>query len=158
MIFVTMGTQIPFDRFLRMLDEIAPLMNGEEIVAQTITDKYVPRNFKPTGFIAPDDFNSYVNRARIIVSHAGMGSIISALEAGKPIVVVPRIAALGEHRNEHQLATADALEKLGYIHVARNTEQLRELLCNGTTGTLRQINKYAPPEFVNAILAKINKD
>lgn len=155
MIFVTMGTQIPFDRFLRMLDEVAPLMNGEKIVAQTITDKYIPQNFKTVGFIAPDAFNDYISRARIIVSHAGMGSIISALDAGKPIVVVPRIAALGEHRNEHQLATADALEKLGYIHVARNTDELRKILCDNNIETLRKIDRYAPQDFVNAILAKI---
>lgn len=150
-----MGTQIPFDRFLRMMDEVAPLMNGEEIVAQIIADKYKPVNFKTVGFIAPDDFDDYVRRARLIVSHAGMGSIISALDAGKPIVVVPRIAKLGEHRNEHQLATADALEKLGYIHVARNTDELRTLLCNDKLETLRHTDKYAPQEFVDAILAKI---
>lgn len=155
MIFVTMGTQIPFDRFLRMFDEVVPDLGEEEVIAQTISDKYTPSNFSTTGLIAPDVFANYIERARVIVSHAGMGSIISALSARKPIIIVPRIAALGEHRNEHQLATAEHLEKLGYVHVARDADTLRHLLLDKDIAPLRQIENYAPQSLVNAILDKI---
>lgn len=53
-----------------------------------------------------DEFDKLCHDARLIVAHAGMGTIISAMTKGKPIIVFPRIAALGEHRNEHQLATS----------------------------------------------------
>ena len=56
MIFVTVGTQIPFDRLIRMVDEIAPQLNGEEIIAQSCNGDYVPVNFKTEQFIPPARF------------------------------------------------------------------------------------------------------
>ena len=43
---------------------------------------------------------------QVVIAHDEMGSIITALEMGKPIVVMPRRAELGEHRNDHQVAAA----------------------------------------------------
>ena len=62
----------------------------------------------------------------MIVAHAGMGTIISAMQHQKPIIIFPRIAALGEHRNEHQMATAKKMKELGYVHVAFNEKELKE--------------------------------
>lgn len=150
MIFATMGTQIPFDRFLRMLDQVAPLLNGEQIIAQTISGTYKPTNFETVGLIGPELFNRYISSARVIVAHAGMGTIISALTAHKPIVVVPRIAAQGEHRNEHQLATARRLSEMGLIHVAENATALLDFL-NSDPTSLRTIAATAPKEMVETI-------
>ena len=79
-------------------------------------------------FLAPDEFDKLCHDARLIVAHAGMGTIISAMTKGKPIIVFPRIAALGEHRNEHQLATSKKMKELGYAYVANNKEELKEYL------------------------------
>ena len=105
MIFVVTGTQLPFDRLIKMLDEIAPELN-EEIVAQVNGSNYLPRYVNTIDILPPDEFDSIFSRARLIVAHAGIGTIISAMQNQKPIIIFPRIAALGEHRNEHQLATA----------------------------------------------------
>lgn len=154
MIFATTGTQLPFDRFLEMLDSIAPTLGGEELIVQAIPDRYTPRHFTPRGFIAPDEFGDIFARARLIVAHAGMGTIISALEAAKPIVVVPRRAALGEHRNDHQTATARRLGALGYIHVADSADTLAPLLTDPTLAPLRPISPAASPTLVTAILSQ----
>lgn len=154
MIFATMGTQIPFDRFLKMLDDIAPSLNGEKIIAQTIPGVYKPVNFEHVGMLKPDIFSQYIKDARIIISHAGMGSIISALVAKKPIVVVPRIAALGEHRNEHQLATAHRLGEMGFVHVANDSSELLKFVDPSFPHKLRTISEYAPPQMVDAILSE----
>ncbi|MDE7120410.1 MAG: glycosyl transferase family 28 [Muribaculaceae bacterium] len=152
MIFATMGTQLPFDRFLKMLDQVAPQLGGEEIVAQVIADSYRPVNFAPRGFIAPAEFASLVEQARVVVAHAGMGTIITALDARKPIVVVPRQASLGEHRNEHQLATANRLGALGYVYVAHDADELAMLLTSGTLAPLRPISSHASDSLVGAVL------
>ena len=124
MIFVTVGTQIPFDRLIRMVDEIAPELGGEEIVAQSCNGKYAPRNFSTRQFIPPAEFEQIMNQARLIIAHAGTGSIVGAMQRHKPLVVVPRKAELREHRNDHQLATADYLSKTSSLCVVNTKEEL----------------------------------
>ena len=63
-----------------------------------------------------------------MIAHAGMGSIITALELGKPIMVMPRRASLGEHRNDHQVATAKRFAEQGRIMVAFNEKELVDKL------------------------------
>jgi UDP-N-acetylglucosamine transferase subunit ALG13 len=64
----------------------------------------------------------------VIVSHAGMGTILTALHHRKPILVMPKRASLGEHRNEHQLATARHMMQLGNVNVAFDEAELRDKL------------------------------
>ena len=127
MIFVTIGTQIPFDRLIEILDRIAPELD-EEIYAQVLRGKYKPKHIKLIDFIEPDEFDKVFDQARLIVAHAGMGTILSALRKSKPLIIFPRIAALGEHRNEHQTATARMMKEKNYAYVATSEEELRELL------------------------------
>lgn len=152
MIFVTVGTQIPFDRLIKILDEVAPALGGEEIIAQTSEKaQYVPCNFKTVGFLSPDEFNNIFSRARLVVAHAGMGTIISALRRAKPIIVFPRKASLGEHRNEHQLATAAEMRRLGAVAVAYDAEELRHLLTSGLDLTPGSISPSPSPALIDAI-------
>lgn len=127
MIFVTIGTQIPFDRLIEILDRIAPELD-EEIYAQALRGKYKPKHFKLIDFIEPDEFEKVFAQARLIVAHAGMGTILSALRNSKPLVIFPRIASIGEHRNEHQKATALMIKEKNYAYVATDEQELRELL------------------------------
>ena len=124
MIFVTVGTQIPFDRLMRWMDEIAPSLNGEEIVAQSCAGSYVPRNFSTVRFIEPQQFERLMDEARVVVAHAGIGTILSALRRRKPLVVVARRADLGEHRNDHQLATASSLAADYSVAIATDATSL----------------------------------
>lgn len=94
MIFCTIGTQAPFDRFLKIVDEVAADLD-EEIVAQVYKSRYQAKNIKTVNFLPPDEFQELFKSARMIVAHAGMGTIISAMQQEKPIIVFPRIAKLG---------------------------------------------------------------
>lgn len=150
MIFVTIGTQVPFDRLIKIIDEVAPQLD-EEIVAQVHHVEFELQHIKPLSFIAPDEFNETFMKARLIVSHAGMGTILSALQQHKPIIIFPRIAALGEHRNEHQLATAEKLKELGIVYVAMNEEELKSLLMRKDLKPLAEIGEYAAPSLIESI-------
>ena len=150
MIFVTIGTQLPFDRLIKIIDELAPQLN-EEIVAQVYQCGFTPQNIKTVDFLAPDEFNTLFDKARLIVSHAGMGTILSALQKDKPIIVFPRIAALGEHRNEHQLATARKFKEMRTVNVAMNEEELASMLLNGDQTTLLHIGNSASPSLIQSI-------
>jgi UDP-N-acetylglucosamine transferase subunit ALG13 len=125
MIFVTVGTQLPFDRMIRAVDEWAGLRGrGERVFAQIGPSQYRPRHIEYSAFIGADEFQRRTREARAIVAHAGMGSIITALEMGKPILVMPRRAAMGEQRNDHQLATAKHFLAQGRIGVAADEDEL----------------------------------
>ncbi len=150
MIFVTIGTQAPFDRFIKIIDEIAPLLN-ELIVAQIYKGEYKPRNIKSIDFLPPDEFNKLFDEARLVVSHAGMGSIISALQKRKPIIVFPRIAALGEHRNEHQMATAKKMKKLGFVYVALDEKELKKMLFSKDLHCLHELGESASSSLIQSI-------
>ncbi len=152
MIFVTAGTQAPFDRLIKLVDELADELN-EEIIAQVISCDYKPKNIKLIGLIDPVEFNNIFKTARIVISHAGMGTIISALTDNKPIVVVPRLAFCGEHRDEHQIATVMRMNELGYVHVAYDKKQLRELLISsGELQCLRVLDDGASENLVNSLM------
>lgn len=150
MIFVTTGTQLPFDRLIRIIDELAPQLN-EEVIAQVYKCGFTPKNIKTVDFIAPDEFDILFDRARLIVSHAGMGTILSALQKDKPIIVFPRIAALGEHRNEHQMAMARKIKEMGCVNVAMSEKELTRMLLNGKQMTLQHIGNSASPSLIQSV-------
>lgn len=150
MIFVTAGTQLPFDRLIKAIDEIAVNLN-EEIVVQAKKGDYLPCNIKISEYLCATEYADIMNRARLIVAHAGTGTIISALRLGKPVIVMPRRATLGEHRNEHQLATAEIFEKLQYIHVAHDTRQLQSLILDSGIQCLRRLGDKASDSLVASL-------
>lgn len=150
MIFCTIGTQAPFDRFIKIVDELSPYID-EEIIAQVFKSKYEPKNIHTVEFLAPDEFNELFCKARLIVAHAGMGTIISAMCKHKPIIIFPRIAALGEHRNEHQLATAQKMKELGYVYVANNAEELKKLLLMQNLKPLHELGDSASKSLIDKL-------
>lgn len=156
MIFATIGTQAPFDRFVRMVDEIAAGLN-EEVIVQTIGTHYEPKNIRVVDFLPPDEFNEVFGRARMVIAHAGMGTILSALTQQKPLIIVPRLASLGEHRNDHQMATAMRLHELGLVHVAYDMAQLRDLMA-AEVKPLKHIGDKAAATLINDIKAFVSEE
>ncbi len=130
MIFVVVGTQEPFDRLIKYIDEWSAVSLYTDIIAQISNAKYIPKNFQWFDFITPEAFDDQFKNAELIISHAGMGTIISALQYSKPIIVMPRLAKFHEHRNDHQLATANSFSKLNMVNAAFNKEELFQLLNN----------------------------
>jgi UDP-N-acetylglucosamine transferase subunit ALG13 len=123
MILLTVGTQLPFDRFVQIVDRHAPKM-PERIFAQIGRGRYVPKNMDCVPFIGPIEFEEKVRTCSLIVSHAGIGTIVMAQKHGKPMVLFPRLARLDEHRNDHQLATVAALGERQGIQTAMNEDEL----------------------------------
>src|SRR4051812_19357952 len=103
MIFVTVGTQVQFDRLIRTVDEWAGARARTDVYAQIGPSNDRFKHIRTERFIDPTEFRNCVEAASLVIAHAGMGSIITALELGKRIIVMPRRASLGEHRNDHQV-------------------------------------------------------
>ena len=126
MIFVTVGEQLPFDRLIRTIDEWKAT-SSEEVFAQVGKSQWKPLHINYRDFLSPQDFTEKFLSADIIIGHAGMGTIITAIEMGKPLLVMPRQASKGEHRNDHQYATAKRFMNRGII-VAMNEMELNHKL------------------------------
>ena len=118
MIFVTVGHQMPFDRLVRAMDAWAEQAGRSDCFAQIGDGAYAPRRFPSARFLAPQQFRDHMANARAIVAHAGTGTILSALQLGKPILVLPRRSDLGETRNDHQVATAKHFAAAGHVLAA----------------------------------------
>ena len=120
MIFLSVGTQEPFDRLVMAVDQWAA---GHDLpvygqLGAMKAESYRPRHFEWSEFLAADRYLEKLQASRLLVAHVGMGSIISALTYGRPLVMLARRASLGEHRNEHQLATAERFRGRAGLFIA----------------------------------------
>lgn len=151
-IFVVTGTQEPFDRLVKILDEWAQSQTKYKIIGQLAKNLYKPKAIEAFGFIEPSKFTDIFQKAEIIIGHAGMGTIIKALENEKKLIIFPRLAKYKEHRNDHQLATAKSFNEIESIHVAFSEEELILFLNQiETLTTPKKIDTKAQPELIKAI-------
>ncbi|HIP81880.1 MAG TPA: glycosyl transferase family 28 [Leucothrix mucor] len=144
MIFVAVGTQFPFDRLIRFMDEWAA-ENNEEVIAQIAGGDYKPKHIQFERFMDGEQYKKNIQDASVFVSHAGMGNIISAKELQTPIIVINRQFKLGEHRNDHQADGLKWMGKLDGVYAATTQDELNshldsnELQADDSTG----FNKHA---------------
>jgi UDP-N-acetylglucosamine transferase subunit ALG13 len=158
MILVTVGTDLPFDRMVKVIDSWAKENGREDVFAQIGEGGWVPEYIRHAEFLQPAEFSEYFNSSKVIVSHAGMGTILSALFHGKPILVMPKLAKLGEHRNEHQTATAIRMKDLGNVNVAFDEEELRYHLDHlEDLQPSRKIGSFASKTLVEGIRSFIQQ-
>jgi UDP-N-acetylglucosamine transferase subunit ALG13 len=127
MIFLTVGTQLAFPRLTEAMNRYAETTD-EEIIAQVGAETSDLPNLTVCGMMNPLEFDETFARARVVVAHAGIGTILSAKRFRRPLIIVPRRHDLGEHRNDHQMATARALVDTPGIHIAWEVEDALCLL------------------------------
>lgn len=118
MIFVTVGNSSwDFSRLIKYMDEVAKT-TSEEIIIQTGLSSYKPSFATYFDFATKEKINDLHERARIVISHAGIGSILTAIDMKKPVVLVPRRKALNEMVDDHQVEIATALESEIGVNIA----------------------------------------
>jgi len=153
MIFLTVGTQFPFDRLVKAVNKAAS-QNGfkEKIFAQVGCNSYQPQNFEAISLLEKDIFDKYIHEASCIISHAGMGTIAMALEHKKPLLVMPRFKKYGEAVNDHQISIAKKFEELGHVLVANTEDELAE--------KIEQLKSFVPQPRkaqTKAVIDRISK-
>jgi UDP-N-acetylglucosamine transferase subunit ALG13 len=132
MIFVATGTQFPFDRLVRYIDQWAANnevdKQSESVFMQLGEGNYLPQHTQWERFMGVEDYNEKIKQSSVFISHAGMGNIISAKDHGVPIIVINRQASLGEHRNDHQQEGLTWMAELDGVYTASTQEALYHLL------------------------------
>lgn len=130
MIFVTLGTQkFQLNRLLQRLDSgIEEGLITDEIVAQIGCSDYIPRRFQSVAFLEKDAFEDYIKKADIVITHGGVGSVMTALQNQKPVIIFPRLAEYREHVDNHQSEIARAFAQKGYALLCGETDDLPRLI------------------------------
>ncbi|VVB60009.1 UDP-N-acetylglucosamine--N-acetylmuramyl-(pentapeptide) pyrophosphoryl-undecaprenol N-acetylglucosamine transferase [uncultured archaeon] len=149
MIFVTVGTHTQgFERLIKAVDE---LVGGgkikEKVVMQIGNTKYEPENCEYFRFERFKKILELNKNARVIITHAGAGCVITALQFRKPLVIVPRYKKFGEHVNDHQCDLAAALE--------REKKAINVSDISGLEAALKNIGKLAKKRKNGALVSKL---
>ena len=143
MILVTLGTQN--NSFHRLLEEVQKnIDNGkikEEVVVQSGYTKFNSPNMKILDEVPQDEFAKLVDKADLIITHGGVGSIITAITKGKKVIAVPRIHEYGEHVNNHQTDIVKSFNEQGYIIGIEGVEELKQAIIKSKT--------FNPKEYKN---------
>ena len=112
MIFVTVGTH--HQPFPRLLDGLAALP-GESLVVQHGCGPAPPGVAYAVAFMPFDEMLRSFESCDLVITHAGVGSIVAARRAGHVPIVVPRLKRFGEHVDDHQEQLTRALVASGKV-------------------------------------------
>lgn len=143
MIFVTVGTHNQgFERLVRKIDG---LVEGKKIrdkvIIQTGYTGYKPKACKWFKFVSPEEFEMMCEKSNLIITHAGVGSIMTCLKFSKGIIVVPRLKKFNEHRDDHQLQITKELEKQGKILAVYDIDKLESTISKARTWKPKKASK-----------------
>ncbi|WP_226990828.1 PssE/Cps14G family polysaccharide biosynthesis glycosyltransferase [Methanosarcina acetivorans] len=128
LIFVTVGSHYQgFDRLVKKMDEIAGKID-EKVIMQIGNTKYKPVNAEYFEFAEYSKIQKLNSDARIIVSHAGVGSILTAFEQKTHLIIFPRLKRYNEVVDDHQLQIAKELAENPNVTVVNDVEGLEEAL------------------------------
>lgn len=126
MIFITLGTQDK--HFVRLLEYIDKLIDnkviGDKVVVQCGHTTYESENMEMFDFVSSEEFNKLINECKYLITHGGVGSIITGLNAGKKVIAVARLKKYGEHENDHQVQIVKKFEEQNYIKGCVNLNDL----------------------------------
>ena len=122
-LFVTVGSQLPFDRLIEAVDAWA-LGSKHELFAQIGRSKFSPANMDFNQLMDTDAYEKRIHWADVIIGHAGIGTVISALESATPLVSLPRLVAFKEVVTEHQVPTGKWLKETSLATVFDTAEEL----------------------------------
>src|SRR5687768_13648940 len=97
MIFASVGSMLPFDRFVQAVDEWAAANPQTPVYLQIGNGTYEPRHAEWVRIMPHAEYSRRLRECTLFVAHVGMGSILQSLEARKQMLLLPRLQRLGEH-------------------------------------------------------------
>lgn len=141
MILVMLGTQN--NSFYRLLKEIDKLIDKkiikEEVVVQAGYTKYDSKNMKILDFIPREELEKLEKNANYIITHGGVGSIITSLQKNKKVIAIPRLHQYGEHVNDHQKEIVNKFNETGNIIGIERVEELEN--------AIKMVEKFEPKQY-----------
>ena len=140
MILVLLGTQN--NSFTRLLEAIQNCIDKkiitDEVIVQAGFTKFESNDMEILDLIDKEKLSELQEKADLIITHGGVGSIISSIKKGKKVIVVPRLKKYDEHVNNHQLQIARRFEQEGYVKYVINLKNLEKVIKSMETFTPRE--------------------
>ncbi len=128
MIFVTTGSQkFQMNRLIKAVDKLQEEIS-EEIFVQKGWSDYVPTNCRYIDFLNSEQYEKKIEECSILITHAGVGTIITGINAKKPVIVVPRRNKFLEHVDDHQCQIAKAFESKDCVLRCDDVDKLKECI------------------------------
>ncbi len=117
MILVTLGTQDKsFKRLLEAIQQEIDKGNiKDKVVVQAGTTKFKSKDMEIFDLIDRDKFNELIQNCDLLITHGGVGSILTGLKNSKKVIACPRLAKYNEHINDHQKQIIEKFSEAGYI-------------------------------------------
>lgn len=136
-----LGTQN--NSFHRLLEKIEELIkNGvikDNVIVQAGYTKFKSDDMQIFDLIPREKLEKYQNQADLIITHGGVGSIITSLKLGKKVIAIPRLHEYGEHVNNHQIEIVELFDNKGYIIGCMDLEKLEE--------ALKKVKEFEPKKY-----------
>jgi len=158
--FVSVGNATqPFCRLLDAVCGIAEYLPQPVVVQYGAADGYSCSKCSGVAFMDMMEFEKQVAEAELLIMHAGAGSVIQAVRSGKIPVIIPRLADLGEHIDDHQLEFSRQLEESRKILVVDDAATLLDV-CKLSLSRQKLIeeNNISEPPLVNMVKDIIKGD
>lgn len=130
MILVILGTQDKeFPRLLEAVDrEIEKGTIKEKVVVQAGQTKYQSDNMEILDLVSAPEFDKLIDKADLIITHGGAGSILNAIKKGKKIIAAARLAKYKEHHNDHQRQIIKEFADQGYLLELKDFNKLDKMI------------------------------
>lgn len=155
MILVTLGTQDKgFERLLEAIQKQIDNKNiKDKVIVQAGYTKFKSKDMEMFDLIPMDEFNELIKKCDLLITHGGVGSIITGLKNNKKVIAAARLKKYKEHTNDHQLQIIDNFSKSGYILKLDDFNKLNEVILesknfcpkkykSNTKNMIKTINKY----------------
>jgi UDP-N-acetylglucosamine--N-acetylmuramyl-(pentapeptide) pyrophosphoryl-undecaprenol N-acetylglucosamine transferase len=131
-------------RLVEQLNQQLP--DDAEVVWQLGHTPAIPnmKGVRVEQFISHNELADAMAAADVVVCHAGVGSALTAMAAGRFPIVVPREESRGEHIDDHQAEIAAGLESLG-LAISRSPDEVTlSVLLAAASQTVSSTSSPAP--------------
>ena len=146
--FVTFGNATqPFDRLMEALESARELL-PKPVTVQHGRTPCTASWLSAVTFLSPADYESQMRQADVVIMHAGAGSVLHAITAGKVPIVMSRLSTHGEVVDDHQVQFAAALEAMGRALVIHNSDDLRRAAVAAISRQAELLERSAEPPLV----------
>lgn len=143
MIFVTLGTQDK--KFKRLLNDIQQEIDKgnikDQVIVQAGFTKYESKDMKIFDLLDKDEFEEYMKKCDLLITHGGVGSILTGLKNNKKVIACPRLAKYKEHINDHQVQIIEKFSNAKYLLAYNENDDLGKII--------QQSKKFTPKKYIS---------
>ena len=150
MILVSLGTQDKsFARLLKVIDEaVEKGIIKDKVVVQAGYTAYNSKNMEIFDYLSIDEFNNLLDKCDLLISHGGVGTIMSALSENKKIIGCARLEKYKEHTNDHQTQILEEFDREGYLIYAKDLDKFCEYY--------KRAESFTPKKYISNTQNMIN--